>query len=282
MTKLIVLDFDGTVTDAEAEGRPFREGYLEDVATLIDQPLPTVRARAEEIEAEVAQNPDAHGWIYYGHVVAPATVDPYLRMIPVARALFDDHGAFTDELERTRLLDQILYKYNYQKTLTVFRAGAAELLRGLADQPAYVVTNSYTDAVAGKIRELSGPTGDLDWLLDRIHGRAKKYLVDPTFTEVDEALHVEGLHRPVLLRRRLYHQVLRALLDAQGAEWSDLLVVGDIFELDLVLPLHLGARVILAANEFTPPYEQAYVEAHPRGATARTLTEVLELLERDR
>ena len=29
---LLVLDFDGTMTDAEAEGAPFREGYLGDIA----------------------------------------------------------------------------------------------------------------------------------------------------------------------------------------------------------------------------------------------------------
>ena len=32
---VLVLDFDGTMTDAEAEGRPFRDGYLEDLCTLV-------------------------------------------------------------------------------------------------------------------------------------------------------------------------------------------------------------------------------------------------------
>ena len=38
---VLCLDFDGTMTDAEAEGRPFRDGYLEDLCLLVGkQPGP--------------------------------------------------------------------------------------------------------------------------------------------------------------------------------------------------------------------------------------------------
>ena len=33
---VLVLDFDGTMTDAEAEGRPFTDGYLEDLCALVE------------------------------------------------------------------------------------------------------------------------------------------------------------------------------------------------------------------------------------------------------
>ncbi|MFM2152956.1 MAG: hypothetical protein RL199_1391, partial [Pseudomonadota bacterium] len=39
MARLVILDFDGTMTDAEAEGAPFRDGYLQDLATLTGRPL---------------------------------------------------------------------------------------------------------------------------------------------------------------------------------------------------------------------------------------------------
>ena len=73
-----------------------------------------------------------------------------------------------------------------------------------------------------------------------------------------------GLARPVLLRRREYHAILRGLLDDAGATFADLVVVGDIFELDLAMPLALGARVGLVASAHTPAYECAFVEP-PRG-----------------
>jgi phosphoglycolate phosphatase-like HAD superfamily hydrolase len=272
MARLIVLDFDGTMTDAEQEGAPFRDGYLEDVAVLCGRPPEEVRALAARFEAEVARDPDAHGWLFHGHIVAPAIVDPYLRIMPVARKIFDACGAFASEADRTRLLDGILYKYNYQKTRIAFRQGAREALEALRGTSTYIVTNSHTEAVRHKVSQLGA-----EWLVERVHGRARKYEVDPTFDAVPERLELAGLSRPVLLRRRAYYEVLERLLAEAGASWSELLVVGDIFELDLSLPLALGARVGLVVNDFTPAYERAYVEAHPRGRLLTSLAQLPEL-----
>lgn len=274
---LAVFDFDGTVTDAEVEGAPFRDGYLDDLATLVGRPAAEVRAMAERFEAEVAASPADHGWVHDGVIVAPASVDPYLRMMPVARAIFDACGAFPGAADRDRLLDGVLYKYNYRKTATAFRPGAAELLGGLVGTPAWVVTNSHTDAVQDKIRRLA-PDGSLDWWMARVRGRARKYVVDRGFTAVPETLAVPGLDRPVYLRRRHYHEVLAGLLAEVGAGWDRMLVVGDVFELDLALPLACGARVALVANPHTPAHERAFVAGHPRGHLVEDLVELVALL----
>jgi hypothetical protein len=274
---MLVLDFDGTVTDAEQEGKPFRAGYLQDLAALTNRSLDEIQAMAERFEAEVAADPDNHGWQYGGAIVAPATVDPYLRIMPVARKVFDTCRIFMDPDDRNRLLDGVLYRYNYQKTLTAFRPGARELLAGLAGTATYVVTNSHTDPVRGKIRTLAqGP--EFDWLLERVHGRARKYVIDPEFTDVPESLAVPGLSRPILLRRRKYFEVLSALLERERQDWSQLLVVGDIFELDLALPLALGARVGLVVNQFTPGYEREFVTGHERGHLLESLADVRALV----
>lgn len=273
---LLVLDFDGTMTDAEVEGEPFRGGYLEDVAALVDLPLAQVEAMARAFEAEVAADPGRFGWIYGGRVVAPATVDPYLRIMPVARKIMDATGSFLVEAERSRVLDAVLYKYNYTKTVTAFRPGAAELLGGLRDSgfEAYIVTNSHTEPVQRKVRELAAGTGALDWLAARVTGRARKYVIDASFETVPAELNVPGLERPILLRRRHYFEALSSLLERHGLDWEQLRVVGDIFELDLSLPMALGASVALVANPHTPPYEIAWLEAHPRGVVLRGLDQV--------
>lgn len=273
MTRLVVLDFDGTMTDAEAEGAPFRAGYLGDIAAITGLPLDEVFALAERFEAEVAKAPEAHGWLFNGRIVAPATVDPYLRVMPVARRILDHAGRFMDEADRTGLLDAILYKYNYQKTLDAPREGALEVLLALKDAPVYVVTNSHTDAVSRKVEAIGHP-GKLDWLLPRIHGRAKKYVLDDDFDALAESMQLPGLDRPVLLRRRHYHDVLDGLRRDVGCEWSEILVVGDIFELDLAVPLALGARVGLMCNAFTPVWESAYLADHPRGALLSSVSEI--------
>ena len=281
MPELLVLDFDGTVTDAEEEGRPFRTGYLEDIAALVADDYERVEERARHFEAKVAADPDSYGWVYGGAIVAPATVDPYLRVMPVARMIFDEAGIFTNEIERTRLLDAVLYKYNYTKTTTAFRPGAGEVLRALQGTRTYVVTNSHTAPVQDKIRALGArPDGgnDLGWLVERVYGRAKKYVVDGGFDAVPEHLDIPGLSRPVLLRRKQYHDVLAKLLEDAGLGWGDLAVVGDIFELDLALPLAMGATVGLVVNDFTPAYEREFVAAHERGRIITALDQAPAIL----
>jgi len=274
---MLVLDFDGTLTDAEQEGLPFREGYLQDIATLCGAPLDDVHALADRFGAEILANRGKYGWRYMGHIVAPATVDPYLRVMPVARMILDEYGAIPSDADRSRLLDGILYKYNYTKSDIAFRDGAREFLVGRTGTPTYVVTNSATDPVRDKIRKLAA-TGDdasaLDWLADRTTGFGKKYVLDLDWDAVPESLQLPGLERPVLLRRKKYFDVLQRLRAECGVDWSDVTVVGDIFELDLCLPLHFGARVGLMVNDFTPPYEQKYLADHPRGALLHSLDEV--------
>jgi FMN phosphatase YigB (HAD superfamily) len=275
---MVILDFDGTLTDAELEGVPYREGYLNDVAILAGEPVEDVLRLAEKFEREVQKREGEFGWKYGGEIVAPASVDPYLRMMPVARMIFDHYAVFMDSSDRDRLLDGILYRYNYPRTRTVFRKGAEEVLKALPKDATWVVTNSHTAPVQNKIRTLgqSAP-GQLDWLVDRVHGNARKYVVDPDFSQVETSLQLPGLARPILLRRSNYHAVLDALREEAGAEWSEMLVIGDIFELDLSLPLAMGASVCLLVNPFTPGYEKNFLEKHPRGHVIHDLAEIIAL-----
>ena len=275
---VLVLDFDGTMTDAEAEGRPFRDGYLEDLCCLVGKPIgdPSVIAIAEEVEAELAAAPADHPFLWMGRAVAPATVDPYLRMVPIAHRILDNFDVMPSAVDRGRLLGSVLYKYNYAKTLghPVFRDGAGDVLRALASTETYVVTNSDTHAVAGKIAQLDRDAPGVVKLTTRVRGQARKFDVDDAWSGVDAEMSLPGLSRPVLLRRRMYHDILKSVLDASGATFGDLIVIGDIFELDLAMPLALGARVGLVVSSHTPAYERAFVSAHPRGRVIEHLSEI--------
>lgn len=275
---VLVLDFDGTMTDAEAEGRPFREGYLEDLCALVGRPAgdAEVLGIADEVEAELLRTPEQHPFLWMGRAVAPATVDPYLRMVPISHRILDRFEVLPSPVDRGRLLGNVLYKYNYAKTLgrPVFRAGAGEVLRALSGTDAWIVTNSDTHAVAGKVATLDREFPGVAWLTSRVRGHARKFDIDDAWTGVDAELAVPGLARPVLLRRHRYHDILAEVLHATGASFADLVVVGDIFELDLALPLSLGARVGLVASARTPDYERAFVDAHPRARIIDNLAEI--------
>jgi hypothetical protein len=276
---MLVLDFDGTMTDAEAEGRPFRAGYLEDLCLLVGRPVgdPEVTAIADGVEAELAAAPASHPFMWMGRAVAPATVDPYLRMVPIAHRILDRFGVVRDAADRGRLLGSVLYKYNYAKTLghPVFRSGAGEVLRALAGSPTWIVTNSDTHAVASKVAALDRDVSGVAWLTSRVRGMARKFDVDDDWQGAPAELAVPALDRPVLLRRKRYHDILRAILDEAGRDWPDLTVVGDIFELDLAMPLALGARIGLVVSDRTPAYERAFVAGHPRGRLVGDLREIL-------
>jgi len=275
---VLVLDFDGTMTDAELEGRPFVDGYLDDLASLVGKEPgdPEVLAIAAEVDAAITAAPEQHPFLWMGRAVAPATVDPYLRMVPIAHRILDKFGAVPSAVDRGRLFGGVLYKYNYQKTLghPVFRHGAGDALRALAGRNAWIVTNSDTHAVAGKVAALDHEAPGVAWLTSRVRGYARKFDVDDTWSGVPAELTVPGLDRPVLLRRRAYHDIIRAILDEAGATFAELVVIGDIFELDLAMPLALGARVGLVATHRTPAYERAYVAGHQRGKVIESLAEI--------
>lgn len=276
---VLVLDFDGTMTDAEREGEAFVQGYLADLCTLVGRPIgdPEVLALAEARKAAIAAQPQDYPFLWMGRAVAPATVDPYLRMVPIAHAVFDAFGVFRDATDRGRLLGAILYKYNYAKTSPHFRDGAGELLVRLAhgDHPVWIVTNSDTEAVAGKIELLANDFPSVAKLAQRVRGFARKFDIDDAWQAVPAELTVPGLGRPVLLRRHTYHDILCEVLGKEGASFAELVVVGDIFELDLALPLALGAKVGLVQSAHTPGYERAFVDAHPRATVIRDVREVL-------
>jgi FMN phosphatase YigB (HAD superfamily) len=278
MAGALVLDFDGTMTDAEAEGRPFRDGYLEDLAMLVGRAPgdDEIRAIADEVEAEIAAAPAAHPFLWMGRPVAPATVDPYLRMVPIANRILDRFNAIPSTTDRSRLLGGVLYKYNYAKTLghPVFRAGAGDMLRQLGGTRTWIVTNSDTHAVAGKIAALDREAPGVAWLTSRVRGFARKFDVDDAWDGAAESLALPGLERSVLLRRRAYHEILASVLAEAGASFDELVVVGDIFELDLAMPLSLGARGGLVTSTRTPDYERAFVTAHPRATLIDNLADI--------
>ena len=201
--------------------------------------------------------------------------------------IFDRANVYTNLEERDRLLDRILYKYNYQKTTTAFRNGAADFFRKArtletdredgTQMFTCVVTNSHTTPVQKKIALLGERNNqDFDWLIERVHGSARKYVIDEEFTDIQESLSIPNLSRPIYLRRKLYFDRIQSLQKQYGVSWENTIVFGDIFELDLAVPLACGARVALMTNAFTPSYEKDFLKTHDRGAVHNSLHDALD------
>ena len=81
--------------------------------------------------------------------------------------------------------------------------------RASAARATWIVTNSDTHAVAGKVAALDREAPGVAWLTSRVRGHARKFDVDDAWTGAPSELALPGLERAVLLRRRAYYEILR-------------------------------------------------------------------------
>ena len=284
---MLVLDFDGTLTDAESEGVRFTEGFLRDLATLTGHSLERIEGLHERFHREILAEPTRRAWMLNGVAVAPATVDPYLFIKPIAEMILDELGVVMDERVRENLITHILCRDNYRLTKAHFRPGARELLNCLYEDRARInvaiVTDWDTMTVLAKIETLaldykSGYRKSfVDFWRDCIHGGARKYVVDDSKNCENGPLtfSVPGLDRPVFCGRPHYYGILSRLLKDRVLDWPDLTVVGDSLEMDLALPLSLGANVGIMRSDRTPPCELDFLAGH---STAKVLEGIEDIL----
>ncbi len=272
--RLVVLDFDGTFTDVEAEAGPFYEAFHEDARAILGD----YEAEWARAQATIAEDPGMHGWLHDGRIVAPGDADPYLRATVIMNMILDERGMLTDLDERTAVL-QKLYFDNYPKADTVFRPEAKEVVEALlaSDVPVWVVTNSATRHVQEKIDRLD-PKGR-----EALHviGDARKFIVtdpatpDPRFDGIPATVQLDDLARPIYPRRGHYFEVLRGVWNDTGTKPEETLVAGDIFELDLMLPALLGSEVMLVTKPRTADFEKTGCAALERGSVTDDLHAVL-------
>jgi len=274
--KCMVLDFDGTFTDVEVEGAPFVRVYRDALSDLIGRDISADWERATQV---IAAAPGRYGWVHGGKIVAPGNADPYVRCTAVAQLICDAENRLRDPEVRTAVV-QAFYQLAYRHTVTAFRPDARETLSRLTARglPVYVVTNSSTQVVTQKLRELA-PSG-LEQL--QVIGDAQKFVVaeandeDTRFDSVPMERQLDGLERPIYPRRGRYFDALARIWRETGTSPAETLVCGDIFELDLSLPIELGLQVHLVTGPATTAYERAAVaRLGERGSTGDRISDVL-------
>lgn len=260
-----VSDFDGTVTDVQREAETYWQAYFELLSQKLNIPEVRVREEVEQAKTEILAHPALHGWEVGGYIVAPATADPYLLStaagkIAIKRLIEGTPLPALQDLPLEPLFQEV-FAACYKKAGVAFRPNAAEYLKLLnATTDFSLVTNSDTAAVQQKLTHLLGDRAQSY----RVIGNAKKYKVDPNWLLTPLSVTPPGFPRQVFLRRPNYYQVLQDLPNVQT-------VIGDVYELDLALPEHLGMQTILITSSNTPSWEGEHYLGETNGFATPSL-----------
>ena len=263
--KQLVLDYDGTLTNVATHFPTLRGRFEELFSERAKIPLKDLAALSRETYSFVLADPKA-GWVVNDVVVCNALSDPYVTQVTVYQAICEELGI------RGAKRDQLLtscFKDAYAQTPTKFREGITEFVERVSQvyEPV-VVTNSSTHHVRS-VLDKNGLNGL------PVSGDAMKFLVDREWKGAPTSVNLPGFPRPVMLGRRNYAEALERL----GAT-QETTVMGDIYEMDLALPDHLGMRIIQIAGAESPRHEIEYVRAHSRGAVVCGLEEAADVLLR--
>jgi phosphoglycolate phosphatase-like HAD superfamily hydrolase len=279
----IVLDFDGTLTDADAHAPAFHEASGRELAHRLGWSDSTLREEWRRARAVVAELPPSAAWIVDGRGVCPAAADPYLIANSVTQLLLSEH---CPGLEGAALTAGVLevHRAAYRRVPPPFRPQARDLLEELCagEYHVRVVTNSHTQAVAGMLDGLSFRGRQRV----SVRGDAGKFSIcdsgvaDARFESLPEVVEWQEVGRVIHLRRGRYFDLLRATWDETGTGPASTLVVGDVFELDLAMPAALGAHVHLVTRASTLPHEERLARQLARGDADARLTAILERVRR--
>ena len=274
-TKLIVLDFDGTVTDIEKEAEPFVEVYKQKFTRAFGIGSAELQLLWEQARQKVLSSPATHGMEFDGKIVAPAYADPYTLNTAIAIEILKTLVILPDPEEKRKALDAI-FTQSYPYTATVFKDGADEFIARLMEKfDVCFVTNSQTEKVQNKLGSLRLAA------LPPVHGDAKKNVLDNSWLEVPESVDLKDFNRPVFLRRHHYWTILDKLLKARQLTREQLLVAGDIYDMDLSIPHFMDSSICLVSRSSTPAHYVTAVSAYEHGFVVSDLhdglTRILEL-----
>lgn len=269
MVKYIIWDNDGTLTDAEKEIEEFHRRCKLVLANFLKESFGIIRCLWNTYEGEVFSDPLAYPLIFNGNIVGPAT-EPYTKSSRVIRKILDHYNRFQDEAEMTRFIDKGIYGVIYAEVPAVFRPHVRQVFLSMEKKKSCIISNTLTDFLEARIQKF-GTTESrkvFKWvrnILPSVYGNARKLEIDDSFDAVKKELWVPGLHRPMLLRRPAYYNLLTMLLQEKKLKPYEVMVIGDVFEQDLALPWAMGFQIGLFVTDYTPQYERDYVEKYCQG-----------------
>jgi len=246
--RYVIFDFDGTCTQVEKVQSKFLEDYRK--AIFVEE-KPWEAAKAKLVKA----SPTA-GWnLNRAPSTAPAGADPYILAGEAAGLIYR---------ERKQEPPNVFAKV-YDQNVAPFRPELHDVIEALLKKKIKVafISNSDKTKIENRIQDLFHKTPHKKDQI-QVFGGAEKFLVKELlvdspvnaaqraqFDQLVPGIRIDGVGRPIYLRRGSYFEALCATQFPIG----ETLVVGDIWELDLAMPAALGAHVhLIQRTEPFPTY----------------------------
>lgn len=275
--KLVLLDYDGTFTDIRDGARAFDATYLSRLSEFLG--LKDLRQEWQRGKQALQQSSPETAWMIGGHATAPVACDPYALASEVGERVLAQRTNLQSKI-RSEVLGEI-FTLSYGSCQADFRPDARVVLGVLRNEATtYFVTNSSTKVVTEHITKQLFPDG-LGKL--SVQGDARKFAIcgtqpaDKQFDSLPDQRQVTGLKRPILIKRGAYFDTLKRLCSAVNARPDEVLVCGDVWELDLALPAELGMNVHMILRDNTYQYELDCIKAlGSRGGFSAELMPILE------
>ena len=265
----ILSDFDGVLTNLNHEAARVREIFRRDFAALTGSSASETQSLLEEVEEEMDRVPHLHGWRVLNRVTAFCNEDGFIRANAVGACLDDwadqkrtDIVALRAKLKDAGKIDfKALSQSAYEQMVAETAAGKQHpidestrpVLQRLLDKGVdiVVVSNSGTDRIVQLLSNAGlSPVahGKGEGTL-RVRGNARKFILGEAPRTFKVGNYQVDTHRPD------YEKIIR--------EEKPDLVIGDVFSLDLALPLQMAAarekgfenlQVVLRKREYSPDW----------------------------
>ena len=278
----LISDFDGIWTNQDIEAKYVWNYILDSVSDLTGMMKTDADKFFSKCKTEMDKRPYEYGWILNGKVSAYYKEDP-----------FGDNNAIFDFINREISADD-----EFKNSLTTVKNSILKKHSSLADFSQVCFMNSTKQfKVEGKLNPIettkyivdklnsdgveiivasNSKTEKIKYLFSKagidvtdetasqrngVHARgdARKFVIDNDYNELPEYLTVTEKFK-VALRRSSYHKIL--------SEEKPDFVIGDVFSLDIALPLYLrlndksfeNLKVIQRVQPYTPDWVKDFLK----------------------
>lgn len=280
----LLSDFDGVWTNQETEAAYVWNYNVKRISGLTGDSPETINELLLGCRKDMDRTSYEYGWFFEGKIAAYYQEDPfgdnnaifdYIRRAGSKRSYSNFKQSLAkikDAIEKkeNKTLDEFANDCFFKSTTQFKLEGklkpvetAGEVVRKLNSMGVEIIvaSNSRTEKIEHLFRKAGQTvTNERAIKRGRLHaiGDAGKFMIDSSFTELPE--HYEITKRfKVNLRRRKYYNILTA-------EKPDY-VIGDVFSLDLALPLYLrlhdkrlkNLKIIQKVQKHTPDWVKEFL-----------------------